>query len=47
MGMWSADDSSNPLPLQSLRESLYNHDIRCNVWDTAETSISDSLLLAT
>ncbi|TEB38290.1 hypothetical protein FA13DRAFT_1705247 [Coprinellus micaceus] len=47
MGMWSAVDSSNPLPLQSLRESLYNHDIRCNIWNTAETSPSDSLLLAT
>lgn len=44
---WGSDDSSNPLPLQALRDSLFDDDIRCNVWNTAETSSSHPLLLAT
>ncbi|KAF6760355.1 hypothetical protein DFP72DRAFT_883922 [Ephemerocybe angulata] len=44
---WSADDSHTPLPLQSLRDSVFGHNIRCNVWDIAEDASSHPFLLAT
>ncbi|KAJ2922725.1 hypothetical protein H1R20_g14367, partial [Candolleomyces eurysporus] len=45
--LWSSDDATSPLPLQSLRESLSGHAVRCNVWDIAEDSSSNPLLLST